>query len=545
MLTRFVRFQLAFFTIVGVIAMVVMAVQYMQVQSILGIGRVTVSMHLPATGGLYRYSNVTYRGVQVGRVTEVALDNTGNSLGVTATLSLTSTTIPANLQAQVRSVSAAGELYVDLRPETDSGPYLRDGSVIPAERVTIPQPIGRVLDNASRLVGTFPKGSLHNLIDETYRSVNGAQYDMQSLIDSAARITGNLNTVGDQFRTLVQDSDPLLDSQARTTDDIRTWTHSLAGLTDQLVTNDPQLRTLLTTGPGMAQQVSQLLDQLKPTLPVLLANLTTVGQLAVTYNPSLEQLLVLYPPLISAVNAAAPDHNPTGLARASFRMQISDPPACTVGFLPPNQWRSPSATDTVDTPDDMYCKLPQDSPIAVRGVRNFPCITKPGKRAPSAAICNSDQEYEPLASRNPVLGPYPRDPNLEAQGVPPDTRWFPDQGLYAPPGEGPPAPPPPATAPPPASLPVPLLPRDDSGSLGLPPPPAPPPSGSARQNTPEAVPVTPNSLTTGAAQGQSAAIAGYNPRTGEYVGPDGQLYRQSDLIAQAEKRTWQDIILPQ
>lgn len=36
-----------------------------------------------------------------------------------------------------------------------------------------------------------------------------------------------------------------------------------------------------------------------------------------------------------------------------------------------------------DTPDNLYCKLPQDSPISVRGARNYPCMTKPGKRAPT------------------------------------------------------------------------------------------------------------------------------------------------------------------
>ena len=84
----------------------------------------TVKLELPATGGLYRFSNVTYRGVQVGKVTAVGL--TAN--GAEATLSLdTSPKIPADLQAEVRSVSAVGEQYVDLRPRTDSAPYLRDG----------------------------------------------------------------------------------------------------------------------------------------------------------------------------------------------------------------------------------------------------------------------------------------------------------------------------------------------------------------------------------------------------------------------------------
>jgi ABC-type transporter Mla subunit MlaD len=113
MLTRFVRIQLAIFTIVGIIGVVVMVVSYIQVPTLLGIGRMTITLELPAAGGLYRFSNVTYRGVQIGKVTAIAL----TAHGAKATLSLdTSPKIPADVKAEVRSISAVGEQYVDLRP---------------------------------------------------------------------------------------------------------------------------------------------------------------------------------------------------------------------------------------------------------------------------------------------------------------------------------------------------------------------------------------------------------------------------------------------
>ena len=84
MLTRFVRIQLAIFTIASIIGVAVMVFGYMQVPTLLGIGRITVTLELPATGGLYRFANVTYRGVHVGKVTAVGL----SSSGVKATLSL-------------------------------------------------------------------------------------------------------------------------------------------------------------------------------------------------------------------------------------------------------------------------------------------------------------------------------------------------------------------------------------------------------------------------------------------------------------------------
>ena len=194
MLTRFIRMQLVIFTVAGTVGVLVMIFFYMQVPTLLGIGRITVTMELPAAGGLYRFGNVTYRGVEIGKVTSVAL--TGDA--VKATLSLnTSPKVPADLVAEVRSISAVGEQYVELRPRTDSPPYLHNGSVIPMRDTTIPQDVGPVLDQASALLASIPKDKLHALLEETFKGFNGAGYDLGSLADSAATLGTYLNPVGD------------------------------------------------------------------------------------------------------------------------------------------------------------------------------------------------------------------------------------------------------------------------------------------------------------------------------------------------------------
>jgi virulence factor Mce-like protein len=129
MLTRFIKAQLAIFTVASIIGIVVMVLAYLQLPTLLGIGRIAVKLELPNTGGLYQFSNVTYRGVQIGKVTEVH----ATRAGAEATMSLASSPkIPADLQARVLSVSAVGEQYVDLLPKTDTGPYLRDEHDRPA-----------------------------------------------------------------------------------------------------------------------------------------------------------------------------------------------------------------------------------------------------------------------------------------------------------------------------------------------------------------------------------------------------------------------------
>ena len=564
MLTRFVRNQLIIFTIASIIGVAVMLFTYMQVPTLVGLGRINVKLELPEAGGLYKFSNVTYRGVQVGKVTDVRLTETGAE----ATLTLdTSPKIPADLQAEVRSVSAVGEQYVDLRPHTDSGPYLGDGSVIAKDNTTIPQAVGPMLDQVSSLVDSIPQDRISDLLDESFKAFNGAGPDFQSLLDSASTVIGDANSVSDQTRALIDDSGPLLDSQAETTDAIRTWARSLAGVTQQLEENDPELRAILQRGPGFAQEVSQLLNQVKPTLPIMLANLTTISQILVTYNPSLEQLLVIFPGIIAAQQSfGLPKNNPTGLPSGDFALTVADPTPCTVGFLPPSQWRNPADETVIDTPDGLYCKLPQDSPIAVRGARNYPCMGHPGKRAPTVEICNDPKGYQPLALRQHALGPYPIDPNLISQGVPIDDRvdfqdriYAPVDGTPLPPGAvpsgtppgAPPGPPNPLTAllPPTPSAP-PLPPPPPGNSLnGQPIPPVEPAPAEPAPVDPGlvphgggAVPAAPSAFSGNASGGPSVAVAHYDPRTGEYLTPDGRLEQQTNLASGGAPKSWKDLL---
>ena len=527
MLTRFVRNQLIIFTIASVVGIGVMVVAYLQVGTLLGIGKMTVTLQLPRTGGLYQFSNVTYRGVQLGKVTEVRPTRTGAE----ATLILdTSPKVPADLEARVLSVSAVGEQYVDLVPRTDSGPYLHDGSVISVKDARIPQAVGPMLDQTNTLLKSIPTDRLTDLLSNAYKGLNGAGDDLTTLNDSASKLAADFSGAADQARTLVEDSRPLLDGQLASTDAIRTWARSLAGITDQLNTNDPQWRGILANGPGAVNEASALLNQIKPTLPVLLASLTTVGQVGVTYNKSLEQLLVLLPPYIGSIQAVgSPLNNSTGMTLGDFTLTISDPPACTVGFLPPSQWRSPEDTSDADTPDGLYCKLPQDSPTAVRGARNYPCMGHPGKRAPTVEICDSDKPYEPLAMRQHATGPGPIDPNLIAQGVPPDDRTTFQDHIYGP-LAGTPMPTGPVPAPPAGP---PTLPGGFTGPVGAP--------SIAPTDTGGAPGVAPSAFKPGSPGGPSVAIATYDPSTGQYATPDGNVARQTDLVHTGGDPSWKDL----
>lgn len=494
-LSRRILVQLAIFVIVALVGAAVMIFNYIQLPAMFGIGRYRVTVQLPQAAGLYPSGNVTYRGTEVGRVESVRLTDTG----VAAVLSLKSgVDIPADVDAQVHSQSAVGEQYVTLLPRRQSPP-LKDGDVIPAERVSVPPDLDTLLDTVNRGMESIPRDSLKTTVDEAYTAVGGLGPDIARLVTGAGSLSIEARRNLDPLLALIDQSKPVLDAQADSPDAVQLWAAHLADLSRGLQRDDTAVRTVLQQAGPAAAEVRQLFDRVNPTLPVLLSNLIGVGQVAVTYHPGIEQLLVLLPQAVATIQAiGVPNRNTKQGYKGvflSFNMRLNLPPPCTTGYLPAQQRRVPSWEDYPDRPaGDLYCRVPQDSPNNVRGVRNTPCVGHPGKRAPTVAMCESDESYVPLNDGYNWKG----DPNATLSGQP-----VPQLPPAAPPAPGAPAPAPPPGAPPAPSAPA----------------PAPPP-----------FPI---------------AAAEYDPATGTYVGPDGQVYTRSDLAAAGGKeRTWQSMLLP-
>jgi phospholipid/cholesterol/gamma-HCH transport system substrate-binding protein len=476
--------QLAIFVTVAVVAGAVMFFGYFKAPvTWFGIGQYTVTVELPQAAGLYKSANVTYRGTEVGRVKDIHL--TGS--GVEAVLSLRSDVpVPSNLQAQVHSVSAVGEQYIALIPRSDSAP-LKNGDVITRDNTQVSPDINTLLDATNQGLAAIPKGNLKTVIDESYTAVNGLGPEISRLVKGSTQLAIDARANLNSLTTLIDQSQPVLDSQVHTSDEISAWSAHLATITQQLQHDDSSVAAILSNGPAAAQQARELVHRLQPTVPILLANMVSVNAVAIAYQPSIEQLLVLLPAGTAEFQGmAVPNMNTKQAYRGlylDFNLNINIPPPCNTGFLPIQQQRVPTFQDAPDIPaGDMYCRIPQDAPItAVRGARNYPCMTVPGKRAPTVKMCESDQNYVPLNDGNNWKG----DPNatLSGQGVPQQS------------------------------------PQIQSPPSGQPPPESPPPP---------------------------LAVVQYDPATGAYIGPDGHVYSQSELATSApQQQTWQTMLMPQ
>jgi phospholipid/cholesterol/gamma-HCH transport system substrate-binding protein len=403
MLDRLIRVQLAIFAVVTVITLTVMAIFYLRLPAALGIGTYAVSADFAAGGGLYKNANVTYRGVAVGRVESVNL----NPNGVTANMRLNSgTPVPSNVVASVQSVSAIGEQYVDLvpPPEDPASATLHNGSRIARENTRISEDIAVLLRKSERLVNSIADTRLRELLHETFKAFNGSGPELARLIESARLLVDEANASYPQTSHLIDQVGAFLQAQIRSGDDIRSLADGLARFTSEVRQADPQVRALLAVVPNAADEASTAFSGIRPSFPMLAASLANLGRVGVIYHKTLEHLLVVLPALFAAITTAAGGAPQDEGAKLDFKIDLNDPPPCSVGFVPPPLVRTPADETLRELPTDMYCKSAPNDPSTVRGARNYPCQEFPGKRAPTVALCRDPRGYVPIGT-NPWRGP--------------------------------------------------------------------------------------------------------------------------------------------
>jgi phospholipid/cholesterol/gamma-HCH transport system substrate-binding protein len=187
-----------------------------------------------------------------------------------------------------------------------------------------------------------------------------------------------------------------------------------------------------------ADEVRALFDRVRPTLPIVLANLVSLGEIAVACQPSLEQLIVLLPQrhcCQSDGRRAQAQH------QAGLRGRHADPQPesehSAHNRLPARAATAATHLPGLPRPAAGRCVLPNSAGRAVQRPRNLPCETVPGKRAPTAKLCESNEYYVPLNDGFNWKG----DPNATLSGQP-----IPQLPPGSPPAR---AAPPPDAAPPP------------------------------------------------------------------------------------------------
>lgn len=174
------RATLAILAVMTLAGAAYMAIGVLDISPTKQVTRLTLMLN--TSGGLMPTSEVTMRGIKVGRVTGIETTTTG--LAVSIDLDRAHP-VPADSAISVENLSAAGEQYIDFKPKLIAPPYFSDGTVIPADRVAPMVTGADLLTKANALMSALNLDQVHTIIDNVSAAVGGNDDTVDSLATTA------------------------------------------------------------------------------------------------------------------------------------------------------------------------------------------------------------------------------------------------------------------------------------------------------------------------------------------------------------------------
>lgn len=368
MITRRTRIQLIVFAIITLVGVSFVGARYAKLDRVVVDRSYTVTAHYPQSGGIFTGAEVTYRGVGIGTVGDLVLTDQG--VDVKLDIDKKWDKIPSDVRALVGNRSAVGEQYVELQPQVDGGPYLREGSEI--ADVATPIATETLLSHLSATVSSVDREALRTTVSELGQAFAGTGPDLQRIIDTGNSFIETADQNFDLTTALIKDSNTVLQGQVASESSLRTFAQQLSLFSSALAGADPALRKVIDSGSVAATQLRTFLEQNGVELSELLANLVATGEVVVTHLDALKQMLVVYPYAVGAGQVVV-GKSPNGLWDAHFGLILSPTSTpCYAGYLKTR--RNPeSDRGNAPMPDSVGCTEPitKSNP---RGTQNLPRV---------------------------------------------------------------------------------------------------------------------------------------------------------------------------
>ena len=373
---RGIKVRLVAFVVLSAVGMVYVGASYLGiVDQVLGRGY-TVHVLLPQSGGLFEGSEVTYRGVKIGKVSDMDVERDGLKVDVALQ---EDAEVPASAPVFVYNLSAVGEQYLSFEPSSKGGPLLEDGDTVRGTLDSLPVSEEVLMANLSTFVSSINGEELNTVVDELGDMFRDNATPLRSMVDDAQAFIEEARANEQATIDLLRNAKPVLETQVDNAANIRAFSADLAALTGMLASSDANIRKVLKDAGPAADELMSLVKDLRKSLPPLLKPLINVTELLDARLPALEQLLVTFPRLVAAgPSALTPGEQKFGRVHLNLNQT---PAPCTNGFLPPGQWRPTMVTEAATSPPlsskhsfEPYfaAKCNSGPPINIRGMKYAP-----------------------------------------------------------------------------------------------------------------------------------------------------------------------------
>ncbi|WP_433592250.1 MlaD family protein [Nocardia sp. CA-145437] len=268
----------------------------------------TVTVNLDRSGGLQAGNDVTLRGFRVGKVDDIKLIDNGAAIAATAEIDK-KYSIPADTVVAVGALSGAGEQYIDFRPNTESGPFLHNGSLVQFDpaKVKTPTPVWSVLDNASALIAQVDPDKFSVILTELDTALSGGPDQLRSLINAVSIATKGLDDLLPQTTNLLKNLQVISGTTALAQPDLGTLTRNSSVLFNQFNDANAELQKILDQAPGQMRDLGAVLDRTADPMTSLATNFAAITRAAQLRAPALR---ALFPSLVIGTSAmGVPAHD--------------------------------------------------------------------------------------------------------------------------------------------------------------------------------------------------------------------------------------------
>ena len=280
-----------------------------------------VTVAMDRTGGLYEGSGVSYRGVRVGAVDDIQV--AGDGVEVTVSID-PGTRIPTDSAAVVRTLSPAGEQFLDFQPAGSSGPYLRSGSRVAAAKTATPTSVASALSAVDRLMSQVDAKDLRTVLDELHAAFAEPD-DLGRIVDSSRSILTTLDELWPATLRALRNGRTVLRTGSDLGDEFREFAGSAKSLTAWLEAYDPKLRTILEETPGQVDDMRRLVSVFALELPGVLGQVASITDILAERDPHLRALLEAFPTGLKRLADTIKD------GRLQTEMLVSPGEVCSYG----------------------------------------------------------------------------------------------------------------------------------------------------------------------------------------------------------------------
>lgn len=388
MIRRSVKVQLVAFLLITLVTVSLLSAKYVGLYDRVVGGQYLVSADFADSGGIFVGSEVSYRGVQVGRVEKLRLSKDGVLVDARIRRGVE---IPRDTVVVVENRSAVGEQYLDFQPRSDGGRKLADGDTIARKDTRTPVRVDNLLLHLDKTVTSVDRDDLKVVVDELGEAFADGGTDLQRLLDNGDALTRAATEALPATVKLIEDGRIVLDTQRDTSGQIKTFATNFANLSETLKGSDGDLRLVLDRGAVASGELDGLIRENQSSLAVLLANLITIGQVTTARTDGIEQLLVTYPDVIAGGYTVVP-----GDGTAHFGLVMSqDPKVCKRGYEGTQRTDPNRTTGLPPVNTGARCALPRGSTSAVRGAQNAPAPSSSQSSGSAVPLAIAGQPVSP------------------------------------------------------------------------------------------------------------------------------------------------------